>query len=184
MQIGYARVSTLDQSVDLQEDSLKIAGCDKIFIDKISGTVSARPGLDKAKEILRTGDTLIVWRLDRLGRSIKDLINWAEYLANNGIALRSLQENIDTSTASGKLVFNVFAALADFERNLIIERTNAGLVAARARGKQGGRPKVLSTDKRKLAVDLYNDKKLSVGKICEMMDITKPTLYKYIKEMN
>jgi DNA invertase Pin-like site-specific DNA recombinase len=182
MVIGYARVSTLDQSSDLQVDALTAAGCDKIFTDKISGTVSARPGLDNAKAMLRSGDTLIVWRLDRLGRSIKDLITWSEYLEKNGIGLKSLHENIDTSTASGRLIFNVFAALADFERCLTIERTRAGLASSRARGKQGGRPKVLNTDKRKLVVDLYNKKELSVNKICDMMGITKPTLYKYLKE--
>jgi DNA invertase Pin-like site-specific DNA recombinase len=125
----------------------------------------------------------VVWRLDRLGRSLKDLIQWAEYLAKEGVALKSLHESIDTSTSGGKLVFHVFGALAEFERNLIVERTQAGLVAARARGRVGGRPKTLNDDKRKLVVNLYNARKHSVSKICEMMAITKPTLYKYLAEV-
>jgi DNA invertase Pin-like site-specific DNA recombinase len=182
MLIGYARVSTLDQNPDLQQDALKQAGCEKIFTDKVSGTVSARPGLEKAKELLRKGDTLVVWRLDRLGRSLKDLIEWAIYLEKEGVALKSLQEAIDTSTSTGKLVFHFFGALAEFERNLIKERTQAGLSSARARGRTGGRPKTLNADKRQLAIDLYNGKETPVKKICEMMGISKPTLYEYIRE--
>ena len=134
MLIGYARVSTFDQNPDLQKDALEKAGCEKIFTDIISGTVSQRPGLTKIKEILRKGDTLVVWRLDRLGRSLKDLIDWMNYLDTEGVALRSLQESIDTSTATGKLVFHVFGALAEFERNLIQERTEAGLSAGPSQG--------------------------------------------------
>jgi DNA invertase Pin-like site-specific DNA recombinase len=182
MLIGYARVSTLDQNPDLQQDALKQAGCEKIFMDKVSGTVSERPGLEKAKELLRKGDTLVVWRLDRLGRSLKDLIEWAIYLDKEGVALKSLQEAIDTSTSTGKLVFHFFGALAEFERNLIRERTQAGLSSARARGRTGGRPKTLNADKRQLAIDLYNGKETPVKKICEMMGISKPTLYEYIRE--
>lgn len=181
MLIGYARVSTLDQNDSLQLDALKTAGCEKVFTDKISGTVAERPGLTKVKDHLRKGDTLVIWRLDRLGRSLKDLLDWGAYLEKNGIALKSLQENIDTSTPTGKLVFHIFGALAEFERNLIVERTRAGLASARARGRLGGRPKTLNRDKRQLAVDLYNEKKLTVDKICEMMSISKPTLYKYIR---
>jgi DNA invertase Pin-like site-specific DNA recombinase len=181
MLIGYARVSTLDQSDSLQLDALQLAGCEKVFTDKISGTVAERPGLTKVKEHLRKGDTLVIWRLDRLGRSLKDLLEWGAYLEKNGIALKSLQENIDTSTLTGRLVFHIFGALAEFERNLIVERTRAGLASARARGRLGGRPKTLNRDKRQLAVSLYNDKKLTVEKICEMMSISKPTLYKYIR---
>jgi DNA invertase Pin-like site-specific DNA recombinase len=182
MLIGYARVSTNLQNADLQEDALQQAGCEKIFTDKISGTVADRPALAKVKEVLRQGDTLVVWRLDRLGRSLKDLIEWMNYLDQQGIALKSLQESIDTSTATGKLVFHVFGAMAEFERNLIKERTQAGLSAARARGRVGGRPKRLNEDKRKLAVRLYNEKQHSIEAICEMMGITKPTLYKYVRE--
>ncbi len=182
MLIGYARVSTFDQNPDLQKDALEKAGCEKIFTDTISGTVSQRPGLTKIKEILRQGDTLVVWRLDRLGRSLKDLIDWMNYLDTEGVALKSLQESIDTSTATGKLVFHVFGALAEFERNLILERTQAGLSAARARGRLGGRPKTLNDDKKQVVIDLYNERKLTVKKICEMMGISKPTLYSYVRD--
>lgn len=181
MLIGYARISTLDQNPDLQKDALKEAGCEKIIIDKISGSLAERPGLTKIKELLRKGDTLVVWRLDRLGRSLKDLLEWIGYLDKEGVALKSLQESIDTTTATGKLVFHLFGALSEFERNLIRERTQAGLIAARARGRKGGRPKELDADKRALVVSLYQEKKLTVKKICEMMNITKPTLYAYVQ---
>lgn len=182
MLIGYARVSTHDQNLDLQNDALKQAGCEKVFVDKVSGTLRERPGLDKIRELLRKGDTLVVWRLDRLGRSLKDLIEWANYLEREGVVLRSLHESIDTSSATGKLIFHFFGALAEFERNLIQERTEAGLAAARARGRMGGRPKTLGTDKRELAISLYNEKKTPVKKICEMMGISKPTFYAYVRE--
>lgn len=182
MKIGYARVSTHDQNLDLQKDALEKVGCEKIFVDEISGTVAKREGLEKAKEILRKGDVLIVWRLDRLGRSIRDLIDWVTRLEEEGIGFKSLQESIDTTTSSGKLVFHIFAALAEFERNLIRERTNAGLAAARARGKLGGRKKSLNAKERRRAVETYQRKNHTVQQICEMMNITKPTLYAYIKE--
>ena len=182
MLIGYARVSTFDQNPDLQKDALEKAGCEKIFTDTVSGTVPQRPALTKAKEILRKGDTLVVWRLDRLGRSLKDLIEWLNYLDTEGVALKSLQESIDTSTPSGKLIFHIFGALAEFERQLIIERTQAGLSAARARGRLGGRPKTLDADKKQVVIDLYNERKLPVKKICEMMGISKPTLYNYVRD--
>ena len=181
MVIGYARTSTQDQNQDLQIDALKKAGCEKMFTDKVSGTVSERPGLTKLKEQLRKGDILVVYRLDRLARSIKDLIDWVTYFEKEGVAFKSVHENIDTTTPTGKLTFHIFAAIAEFERSLIIERTQAGLAAARARGRKGGRPKALNKDKRDVAVDLYNQKKLTIEKICEMMEITKPTLYKYIR---
>ncbi len=181
MVIGYARTSTQDQNQDMQIDALKKAGSEKIFSDKVSGTVSERPGLTRLKEQLRTGDTLVVYRLDRLARSIKDLIDWVTYLEKEGVAFKSVHENIDTTTPTGKLTFHIFAAIAEFERSLIVERTQAGLAAARARGRKGGRPKALDKDNRDVAVDLYNQKKLTVEKICEMMEITKPTLYKYIR---
>ena len=182
MKIGYARVSTQDQNLDLQRDALDKAGCTKIFVDEISGTVAQREGLDKAKEVMRKGDVLIVWRLDRLGRSIRDLIDWVNHLEEEGIGFKSLQESIDTTTSSGKLVFHIFAALAEFERNLIRERTNAGLAAARARGRLGGRQKSLNAKERKRAVEMYQRKNQTVIQICEMMNITKPTLYAYIRE--
>lgn len=182
MKIGYARVSTLDQNPDLQRDALERAGCEKVIVDQVGGTVAARPGLEKIKELLRPGDTLVVWRLDRLGRSLQDLIAWAGYLEESGVAMQSLQETIDTSTPTGKLTFHLFGALAEFERNLIRERTQAGLAAARARGRLGGRPKSLDADKRQLTVALYRERKLTVAKICTMMGITKPTLYAYVRD--
>lgn len=180
MKIGYARVSSFDQNLDLQNDALERAGCERVIVDKASGKDTKRAGLDTIKEILRSGDVLIVWRLDRLGRSLKDLIEWVNYLDSKGVALKSLEESIDTTTATGKLTFHIFGALAEFERQLIRERTQAGLAAARARGRLGGRPKSLSPEKRKLAIQLYNDKKIPVKEICEMMGISKPTLYGYI----
>lgn len=182
MHIGYARVSTHDQNLHLQQDALQAAGCEKIFVDEISGTLSERPGLTKTLDALRKGDTLVVWRLDRLGRSLKDLIGWVHTLETQDIELKSLQEAIDTGSPSGKLTFHLFAALAEFERNLIRERTQAGLSAARARGRMGGRPKALDKDKRALVVELYNGKKTSLKKICTMMGISKPTLYAYVQE--
>lgn len=181
VKIGYARVSTLDQNPDLQHDALTRAGCEKILVDQVSGAATVRPGLEKARELLRAGDTLVVWRLDRLGRSLQDLIAWAAWLAENGVALQSLQEVIDTATPTGRLTFHLFGALAEFERNLIRERTQAGLAAARARGRLGGRPRALDPDKRDLAVRLYDEKKLPIGKICAMMGISKPTLYAYVR---
>lgn len=182
MLIGYARVSTDDQNPDLQIDALKEAGCKKIFCDKVSGTVAKRPELEKLKDQLREGDILVVWRLDRLARSLKNLIEWIGELEDIGVGIKSLHESIDTSTPSGKLVFHIFGALAEFERNLISQRTQAGLAAARARGRLGGRPKKLSETKRKLAKRLYEEKELTIDQICEEMGISKPTLYKYVKD--
>ena len=182
MLIGYARVSTQDQNPDLQKDALREAGCTETYIDKVTGTAAHRPELEKARARLRQGDTLVVWRLDRLGRSLKDLIDWVAYLEQQGVAFKSLQESIDTTTSTGKLVFHMFAALAEFERNLIRERTQAGLAAARARGRKGGRAKALTPIKRKRAVELYNSKEVSVKEICAMFAISKPTLYSYVQE--
>lgn len=181
MFIGYARVSTDDQNLDLQRDALHKAECAQIFEDQISGAKSDRPGLKEAIKYARPGDTLVVWRLDRLSRSLKDLIEMVNMLESRNIGLKSLHEVIDTSSNSGKLIFHIFGALSEFERNLIRERTQAGLQAARARGRKGGRPKSLSSDKQALAVKLYNEKQHTVDNICEMMGISKPTLYKYIE---
>jgi len=182
MYIGYARVSTQDQHLDLQQDALRQAGCTQIIVDQVSGTVAERPGLAKLKEILRAEDTLVVWRLDRLGRSLKDLIAWVAWLEQAGIGLRSLHEALDTTTPSGKLTFHIFGALAEFERQLIQERTQAGLRVARARGRLGGRPKALPMEKRQWAVQLYQEKKIAVKHICELMGISKPTLYAYVRQ--
>jgi DNA invertase Pin-like site-specific DNA recombinase len=178
--IGYARVSTDDQNLNLQRDALNQSGCEQIFEDKLSGAKAERPGLKEALNYARSGDTLVVWRLDRLSRSLKDLIEMVAKLDSQGVGLKSLHEAIDTSSSSGKLIFHIFGALAEFERNLIRERTQAGLLAARARGRKGGRPKVLNKDKRALAVKLYDEKKHTVNQICELMGVSKPTLYKYI----
>ncbi|HYT40926.1 MAG TPA: recombinase family protein, partial [Methylomirabilota bacterium] len=145
MLIGYARVSTSDQTLNLQQDALEKIGCVKIFTDVISGSTTERTGLDEALSYVREGDTLVVWRLDRLGRSLKHLIETITALNNRKIGFKSIQENIDTTTSGGKLIFHIFGALAEFERDIIKERTKAGLQAARARGRLGGRPKALNT---------------------------------------
>ena len=181
MLIGYARVSTIDQNTDLQTDALKIAGCQKIFIDKISGVKSDCPELNKLKEQLRAGETLVVWRLDRLGRSLRDLIDWMNYLEKQKVMLKSLQESIDTGNPTGKLIFHIFGALSEFERNLIVERTNAGLQAARARGIKGGRKPKLDASKQKTAQTMYDARNHTIKEICETLKISKPTLYKYLK---
>ncbi|HEV8032934.1 MAG TPA: recombinase family protein [Stellaceae bacterium] len=182
--IGYARVSTEDQNLDLQRDALNRAGCSRIYEDRLSGAKAARPGLALALEVTRGGDQLVVWRLDRLGRSMSDLIALTRTLQERGVELRSLTEGIDTSTINGKFAFHLFAALAEFERALIRERTQAGLAAARARGRKGGRPKLLDPEKRRHVVALYNDKQHSIAEICRIMGISKPTLYSYLAEAN
>src|SRR3712207_5837489 len=144
MLIGYARVSTHDQTLALQKDALQKAGCKKIFSDQVSGTKTERKGLSEALSHLRTGDTLVVWRLDRLGRSLRHLIDTVTSLHEKGIGFKSLQENIDTTTSGGKLVFHIFGALAEFEREIIKERTRAGLESAKSRGRSGGRPRALT----------------------------------------
>ena len=180
--IGYARISTQEQNLDLQRDALKKAGCNRIITDKANGSVADRPGLIKLKDTLREGDTLVVWRLDRLGRSLKHLIEFIYDLETEGIGFKSIKESIDTTTPTGKLVFHIFGALAEFERNLIKERSMAGLAAARARGRLGGRPKRLDINKRQLVVEMYRDRKRTVKEICQMAGISKPTLYKYLQE--
>lgn len=183
MLIGYARVSTDDQNLNLQTDALQQAGCTNIYSDQISGAKVARPGLNLALEVARTGDVLVVWRLDRLGRSLKDLIEIVSLLDERKIGLSSLQESLSTTNNSGRLIFHLFGALAEFERNLIRERTQAGLIAARARGHIGGRPKALDRTKRQLAVKLYREGQHTIVEICKLMGISKPTLYQYVAEM-
>jgi len=169
--IGYARVSTQDQTLDLQLDALKKAGCIKIFTDTASGAKAERKGLHEALDYVRENDVLVVWRLDRLGRSLRDLIDIISHLDQRKIGFKSLTENIDTTTSGGKLIFHIFGALAEFERNLIRERTNAGLQAARSRGMKGGRPKVLTDKKVEMARKLYADKSNSVEEICRTLGI-------------
>ncbi len=183
MIVGYARVSTIDQTLDLQNDALTRAGCEKIFTDTMSGAKAARPGLIQALTFMRKGDVLVVWKLDRLGRSLKNLIDVVTELDTLGIGFRSITESIDTTTSGGKLIFHIFGALAEFERSLIQERTKAGLAAARARGRRGGRPRVTSlNDERKVALarSLYNDKQNSIQDICATLKVSRATLYRYL----
>src|SRR3954465_2219798 len=179
MLIGYARVSTLDQTLALQQDALTAAGCEQLYTDTVSGSVTERPGLTQALSHLRTGDTLVVWRLDRLGRSLAHLIDTIRQLQERDIGFRSLQEQIDTTTSGGKLVFHVFGALAEFERDLIRERTHAGLAAARARGQLFGRPKVLSPRKVEQLRTLAKDERTTVREICQSLRISRATFYRY-----
>ncbi len=189
MLIGYARVSTHEQTLDLQLDALAKAGCtpDRIYPDKISSAKEHRPKLEKALDQLRPGDTLVVWRLDRLGRSLQELIMLVDGIRAKGADFRSLTENLDTSTPGGKLVFHFFAALAEFERDIIRERTNAGLRAARARGRLGGRPKLAADPvKRKkieMAKALTADPTNSIEDICGMLHISRSTLYRWVEKV-
>ena len=164
MLIGYARVSTSDQRLDLQQDALRGAGCERIFTDSVSGAKTERLGLTAALDACRAGDILAVWKLDRLGRSLAHLVATVEDLAGRSVGFRSLQEQLDTTTAGGKLIFHLFASLAEFERDLIRERTHAGLTAARARGRNGGRPKGVDEKKRKAAVALKRDPSTAFAK--------------------
>src|SRR4051812_40169780 len=182
MLIGYARISTLDQTLALQQDALAAAGCEQLYTDTVSGSVTERPGLTQALSHLRTGDTLIVWRLDRLGRSLAHLIDTIRDLQQRGVGFRSLQEQIDTTTSGGELVFHVFGALAEFERDLIRERTHAGLAAARARGRKGGRPRPLHDKKKRHAAPPHSDPTNSVKDVCRTLGISKATLYRYLAE--
>ena len=181
MIIGYARVSTVDQNPDLQIDALKAAGCTKIFTDKASGSVADRPELEKLKTILREGDTLVIWKLDRLSRSLKHLMEWVEFLESEKVELKSVRDSIDTTTPMGKFVFHVFGALGQLEKDIIRERTMAGLSAARARGRVGGRPFKLDAMKQKRIRELYDKKEMTVKEICEWAGISKGTFYKYIR---
>lgn len=180
MFIGYARVSTSDQSLDLQKDNLMAEGCEKIFTDIASGAKTDRHGLDEAINYCRKGDTLVVWKLDRMGKSMSHLIKTLKDLEESGIGFRSLTENIDTTTPGGRLVFHLFGALAEFERDLIRESVQSGLKSARARGRKGGRPPV-SEETKSMAQALMADKSLSVKQICERLGIGRSTLYKYVK---
>lgn len=182
--VGYARVSTDEQDVELQLDALRESGCrdELIFIDKVSGARSNRPGLDACLYALESGDTLLVWRLDRLGRSMPHLVTLIQELLANGIAFRSLRDGaIDTTSASGELIFHIFSALAQFERRLIQERTKAGLSVARARGRKGGRKPIAGDDPRvKTAQRMHKDHALSVKQICKTLAISRATFYRYL----
>ncbi len=184
MRIGYARTSTSDQCLDLQIDELKKAGCEKIYSDVASGSKSDRPELKLALANLRKDDVLVVWKMDRLGRSLKHLLDTVTVLQARGVGFRSLTQNLDTTTAGGMLIFHVFGAVAEFERELIRERTRAGLDSARSRGRLGGRPKAMDPKKEELVSSLYDSKKLSIAAICETAKISKATLYRYIAARN
>jgi DNA invertase Pin-like site-specific DNA recombinase len=176
--IGYARVSTLEQDETLQHDALIAAGCQKVFIDKASGKLEHRPALDAMLSQLRPGDVVTVWRLDRLGRSLRHLIDVVADLEARGVAFRSLTEAIDTSTPGGKLTFHLFGALAEFERDLIRERTMAGLTAARARGRNGGRPRVMSSEKLKVARSMFASGDHTVASIARVVNASRATVYR------
>ncbi len=183
MKVGYIRVSKHEQHEDLQRDALNVAKCEKLFTDKISGAATERKGLEEALAFLRPGDTFVVWKLDRAGRSLNHLMELLQSLQNHDISFVSLTEQIDTTTPSGKLIFHLMGALAEFERDLIRERTNAGLAAARARGNVGGRPRKLqSNTKVELARHMFASKSHSIPEICAALGISRATLYRYIKK--
>lgn len=181
--IGYARVSTLEQDEALQVDALTAAGCDpaRIYVDHVSGSSTSRPELDRVWEYLRAGDTLVVWRLDRLGRSLKHLVELVGDLAERGIEFRSLSESIDTTTPTGRLTFHLFASIAEFERDLIRERTAAGLAAARARGRVGGRRRALSPTQIEQARRMMKDDNMAAADVAEVLSVSRATLYRAIR---
>jgi DNA invertase Pin-like site-specific DNA recombinase len=178
--LGYARVSTTDQQPHLQVDALQRAGCYRVFVEAASGARADRPTLEQLLDQLRPGDTVVVWKLDRLGRSLRHLVDTVTGLAERGIGFRSLQEAIDTTTAGGKLVFHVFAALAEFERDLIRERTSAGLAAARARGRHGGRPSVLTGHKLEVAREMYTSGQYTVAAIATTLGVSRASIYRHL----
>lgn len=175
--IGYARVSTVEQTLDLQRDALQNAGAQCLYEDQASGKTADRPELVNCLKALRDGDTLVVWRLDRLGRNLKDLVHIVNDLEARGVKFTSLTESIDTSGPTGKLVFHMFAALAQFERELVRERTLAGLVAARARGRKGGRPQLLNANEQRIALSMMKNREMSVAAIAEHLGVSRSTLY-------
>jgi DNA invertase Pin-like site-specific DNA recombinase len=186
LKIGYARVSTGLQNLNLQEDRLNQYGCEKIFSDHISGSRSKRPGLDKAIEFARSGDTIVVWRLDRLGRNMEDLITLVNELNNRGVSFHSLEENItmDKSSSTGQLLFHLFAAFAEFERNLILERSSAGRMAARARGRYGGRPEKLNKQEILTLLKTLYDNGTPIKTIAEQWKVSRTTIYRYLNKLN
>jgi DNA invertase Pin-like site-specific DNA recombinase len=182
MIVGYARVSTADQNLDLQIDALTKAGCEKIFADKLSGKTVSRPELDKLLEQLRPKDKVVVYKLDRLGRSLKHLISQVEDFKNKGIEFESLQEKIDTESATGNLIFHMFGAIAEFERSMIRERILAGQAAGRARGRNGGRPHYLTKQQVITVKAIHAAADTPIKDICEQFNISKATLYRYLNE--
>lgn len=183
MLVGYARVSTHGQELDLQKDALKEVGCERVHTDVASGTKAERPGLDEALDFVRSGDTLVVWRLDRLDRSLSHLIEVVRGLDDVGVGLRTLHEQVDTTTTGGKLVFRVFGALAEFERELNRERTAAGLKAARARGRVGGRRRRMTYEQVQQAALLLASPDCDVSEICRTFGVHRATLYRSVREV-
>jgi len=178
--IGYARVSGWDQNPDLQVDALSEVGCKRIFTDHASGTRTDRPQLAAALDYARPGDTLVVWRLDRLGRSLRHLVETVSGFEEAGIGFRSLNGDIDTTTSNGRLIFHIFCALAEFERDLLVDRTQAGLAAARARGKVAGRKPKLSADQVAVAQRLHRDGKHNVSEIAKVLGVSRATIYRHL----
>jgi len=178
--LGYARVSTLEQDPALQHDALAAADCVRVFTDRASGALDERVELARVLDHAREGDTVVVWRLDRLGRSLRHLVDTITELEHRGVGSRSLSESIDTTTPGGKLVFHIFAALAEFERDLIRERTRAGLEAARARGRYGGRPSVMTAEKLRVARELYDAREHTTAQIAEVLGVSRATLYRHL----
>lgn len=181
MKIGYARTSTQDQNLDLQIDALQQLGCERIYQEKISSVKDHRPELENCLKALRAGDTLYIWRLDRLGRSLKHLVQLINQLQDMECSLVSIKENIDTSTPTGKLTFHIFASLAEFERDLICERTKAGLLSARARGRMGGRPQKLSEKEKSMIRQLMKDRNNSASDIAKRFGVSRATVYNITK---
>jgi DNA invertase Pin-like site-specific DNA recombinase len=179
--LGYGRVSTQDQNLEAQQDALKSASADKIFIEKITGTKASRPELDNLREQMRHGDTLVVTRLDRLGRSTKDLLAISSELEEQGVELEVLEQNINTKTPEGKLFFTMIAAMAEFEHSMMVARTKDGLAAARARGRLGGRKPKLTDAQKKQVKKLYYAKELTVREIASLFNITPPTVYRALE---
>jgi len=178
--LGYARVSAADQNPDLQLDALRAAGCYRLFVDTASGALDERPQLAKVLDHLRSGDTLVVWKLDRLGRSLRHLIDTVAELERRDIGFRSLQESIDTTSPGGKLIFHIFGALAEFERDLIRQRTLAGLAAARARGRAGGRPRSMTATKIALARQMYDTQQHSLAEIAKTLGVSRASIYRHL----
>lgn len=181
MNVGYARVSRQDQNPDLQRREPEAAGCERIFEEKVSSRKETRPVLQEALDYVRAGDVLVVWRLDRLGRSLKELIELVGGLQERGVGFKSLKESLDTTTTGGRLIFHVFASIAEFERDIIRERTMAGLEAARARGRKGGRKPVMDQKKMALASKLMRDRETPISEVCEAVGVSRATIYRYLK---
>lgn len=181
MLIGYSRISTNDQSLDSQIDKLKQYGCEKIYTDIMSGSKSERPQLNEMIEYAREGDTIVVYRLDRLGRGLKDLINLITIFELKKVNFKSLTENIDTTTSTGKLIFHIAGAFAEFERNIIRERTKAGLESARARGRKGGRPKKINDNLIRLAKTMHANKEISINDIVKNLGVSRATFFNMVK---